>query len=177
MDKVMDSVGLGRGDVTVAPPDPRWADAFTHVAAIVGQALGERALAVEHVGSTAVPALPAKPIIDVAVAVPDDLDVSACVTALVRAGLEDRGDQGGQGGWLFVLGEPNRRVAHVHVVREHEQQWANYLRFRDRLRDDAQIRAEYAALKRSLATRFPRDRAAYSADKGDFIRRALATRG
>jgi GrpB-like predicted nucleotidyltransferase (UPF0157 family) len=171
------SCGLGLDYGTVAlqadAGDVR-AKAFARLAGTLGEVLGSQAGGIEHVGSTAVPGLVAKPIIDVAVALKRDADVADARTRLERAGFEFRGDKGDQGGLLFVLeSAPMRRVAHVHLVHEDGTLWRRYIKFRDRLRADESARASYAALKGSLAERHPDDRAAYTAGKEAFIARLL----
>lgn len=173
MGDAMDSVGLARGHVAVLQHDPRWPEVFAAVAGTVAEALGGHARAVEHVGSTAVSGLAAKPVIDVAVAVSDDVDLSSCIEALTSAGLDFRGDQASEGGWLFVLGPPTRRLAHVHLVASGGRQWMDYLAFRDQLRENPRTRQEYDDLKRLLAADHPSDRAAYTAAKNDFIQQVL----
>ncbi|MFI6481456.1 GrpB family protein [Nonomuraea sp. NPDC050663] len=167
----LSSVGLERGRVRLAEHDPRWSAAFEDVRAPLAAALGPLAAGIEHVGSTAVPGLPAKPIIDVAVGLTHDADVEAVVAALTGLGYLFKGDQGDEGGLLFELRSgPDVGVAHVHAVRHGDPQWVAYLAFRDRLRDDATLRDSYAALKRSLAGRFPSDRLEYTEGKSPFIR-------
>ncbi len=173
MGDAMDSVGLARGHVAVAQHDRRWSEAFVAVAGSVADALGAHARAIEHIGSTAVPGLAAKPVVDVAVAVSDDFDLSSCIAALTPAGFAFRGDQADEGGWLFVLGPPTRRLAHVHVVAFRGRQWTDYVAFREQLRENPRTRQEYDDLKRVLAADHPRDRDAYSAAKNDFIQQVL----
>src|SRR5262245_22889486 len=107
------SLGLGRFEVTLSASDPLWPAAFEYLAAELRRALPDAAI--EHVGSTAVAGLRAKPIVDVAVgiSVPDEPEL---VGRLEPLGLECRGG-GDDGGVLFVLEDgPGHRVAHVHVV-------------------------------------------------------------
>jgi GrpB-like predicted nucleotidyltransferase (UPF0157 family) len=88
-----------------------------------------------------------------------------------------RGDEGGEGGHLFVLeDEPEHRIAHIHLLSSGDPQWTRYLAFRDRLREDAAARAEYGHLKRQLADQFPDDRGAYTAAKESFIQGLLTPR-
>lgn len=172
----MDSVGLTRGSVVLREHDHRWAGAFASVAQDLAQALGHRALAIEHVGSTAVPGLRAKPIIDIAVTLADGVTATDCTRSLERAGFAFRGDQGGEGGLLYVLSDrPGHRLAHVHVVGHDDSQWVRYLQFRDHLRDDPGLRAAYGRLKVSLASEFPSDRAAYTMAKDEFINDAITS--
>jgi len=133
---------------------------------------------VHHVGSTAVPGLPAKPIIDLMAGVGslDDAPAMARVLApyewhLVPAELDARP-------WrrLFVKVAAGHRVAHLHLLDPRTRRWAEQLRFRDRLRARPALAAEYAALKRRLARAHADDREAYAEGKAAFVRRVLAGR-
>lgn len=163
-------VGLRNDVVSLLDNDPRWATVFRHHAEVVRHRLGQAAAGIEHVGSTAVHGVPAKPIVDLAVHLGAGTDEAAAITSLEGAGYQFRGDTGEEGGLLFVLEDQSGcRVAHLHVLRQGDHQWHEYLGFRDRLWADADARAAYAALKRSLAARFPSDREAYTAAKATFI--------
>jgi GrpB-like predicted nucleotidyltransferase (UPF0157 family) len=169
------TLGLRYGQVRLAASDPRWPRAFQRLAAELRAALGEQAVAIEHVGSTAVPGLAAKPILDVAVALAAGTDPGRVIATLERLGFQDRGDKGAEGGHLLVLEDrPAHRVAHLHLVGHGDPQWRRYLTVRDRLRTDPDARAAYARLKGRLAARFSDDRRAYTAAKAAFITRLLA---
>jgi GrpB-like predicted nucleotidyltransferase (UPF0157 family) len=151
-------LGLAYGQVRLVDSDSAWPRAFERLAAELRTALGELAVAVEHVGSTAVPGLVAKPILDLV------------VLAIERLGYQFRGDKGDTGGLLFVLeNRPAHRIAHVHVVPHGGERWRQYLVFRDRLRIDPDARAAYADVKRSLGEQFAGDRQAYTAGKEAFV--------
>jgi GrpB-like predicted nucleotidyltransferase (UPF0157 family) len=168
-------IGLKRGTVRVVPSDDEWAAAFSRERHRLCGCLGHLVLDIQHVGSTAVPGLAAKPIIDIAVAVASPADLQRCRPLLVALGYLDRGDRHGEGGSIFVRERaPEVRTHHLHLVTIDDPQWANYLRFRDRLRADAALRIEYASLKRNLQQQFPDDRQRYTQGKGAFIRRVLA---
>jgi len=167
-------IGLRRHTVRVVDHRPEWPTLAAGEIARLRGVLGELALDLQHVGSTAVAELPAKPILDLAVAVRAPEDVPEVVARLVAAGYLDRGDSGREGGYLCVReAAPGLRTVHLHLVAQADSQWRNYLAFRDRLREDTALRQEYAALKTDLAARYPDDRAAYTAGKHDFIRRTL----
>lgn len=169
-------LGLTYGEVELARTDPRWSDAFEHLAVTLRAALGPAAVAVEHIGSTAVPGLLAKPILDIVIGLAATADVDGVVGSLAACGLEYRGDHGDDGGRLFVLNaRPLHRVAHVHVVEFGDLRWTRYLAFRDRLRRDEEARTEYEEAKRQLARVFARDRRNYTAGKTPFIARLLAS--
>ena len=99
---------------------------------------------------------------------------SSLIERLEGLGYIYRGDGGDEGGHLFVFeSQPDIRTIHLHVVEHGGVQWANYLRFRDLLRGDFDLRNRYAALKQELAKRFPADRKSYTASKHNFIRGIL----
>jgi GrpB-like predicted nucleotidyltransferase (UPF0157 family) len=146
------------------------ASAFDQLAAELRGALGERAVAVEHVGSTAVLGLVAKPILDLAVGLASTTDPDHVIPAIERLGCQFRGDKGDTGGLLFVLEDrPAHRIAHVHVVPYGSEKWRQYLAFRDRLRIDPDARACYAEVKRRLGEQFASGRQAYTAGKAAFV--------
>lgn len=153
-----------------------WAEVARRLIRAVCRATGDAVLAAEHVGSTAVPGLLCKPIIDLAVGLRPDREVDALRAPLEGLGWQHRGDDGG-GGWLFVLEDrPLHRIAHLHVVEHEGPEWRNYLAFRDRLRRDPSARASYEAVKATLCREFAHDRRAYREGKESTIRRLLAPR-
>lgn len=167
-------IGLEKGTVHVVAYRPGWNDLFERERLLLQQHIGHLALDIQHVGSTAVPGLDAKPILDIAVAVASVSVVSLCVRPLCRLGYVDRGDQGGNGGHLFVKeSSPDIRTHHLHVVATDDPQWRRYLRFRDALRCDEALRTRYSTLKRTLRERFPEDRNAYTAAKCEFVQGVL----
>jgi GrpB-like predicted nucleotidyltransferase (UPF0157 family) len=171
------ALGLPYGEVRLAAgASTEWARAYERIAAAIREALGDAASGVAHVGSTAVPGLPAKPIIDIAVGMrPGETAVAPLRARLEPRGFIYRGDLGSQGGVLFVLETaPWRRIAHVHVVEYGDESWVRYLAFRDRLRRDPDARDSYARLKRTLAERLPGDRAAYTAGKDELVSALLS---
>ena len=168
------TLGLERGVVRVADYDPGWAELFAAESARLTRALADAGLAValEHMGSTAVPGLPAKPVLDILGGYPAGADVAAYVRALEAAGWVHRGEQGIPGREFFRRGEP--RAYHLHLAVVGGSFWRDHLAFRDRLRASDALRDAYAALKRELAATHPRDREAYTDGKGAFVRAVLA---
>jgi GrpB-like predicted nucleotidyltransferase (UPF0157 family) len=167
-------IGLKRHTVRVVEHDPNWSALFDAERDALQRALGELAADIQHVGSTAVPDLPAKPILDIAVAVRTLDVIPDMVERLTGIGYIYRGDGGDDGGHLFVREpEPDIRTVHVHVVETGNYQWKDYLAFRDMLREDADVRKRYADVKLDLAKRFPDDRKSYTAAKDEFIREVL----
>ena len=171
-------LGLKRGTVQVVAYRPEWRELFEQERRLLQQHVGHLALDIQHVGSTAVPGLDAKPILDIALAVASASAIPLCVPPLCRLGYIDRGDNGGDGGYLLVKeAAPEVRTHHLHIVTVDDPQWGNYLKFRDALRADETLRAKYAALKKGLQHEFPQDRRAYTAAKHEFIRGILRQHG
>ena len=167
-------IGLQRYTVRVVDHHPGWADLATEACHQVRAAGGNLIADVQHVGSTAVPDLPAKPILDLAAAVTTLDVIPALIEKLVALGYIYRGDGGDAGGHLFVWeSAPDVRTIHLHVVSHDDAQWRNYLRFRDLLRQDPALRRRYAELKEELRKRFPDDRKSYTDAKHNFIRGVL----
>jgi GrpB-like predicted nucleotidyltransferase (UPF0157 family) len=136
-------------EVRVVSPDPAWARTFATLAAEIRAALGQRALSLEHVGSTAVAGLPAKPVIDIDLLVADSADEPAYVPALQRAGF------------TLVIREPwwyehrclrlETPRCNLHVFSPGCAEPERHRIFRDWLRTDAKERDRYAAAKRAAA--------------------------
>jgi len=167
-------IGLKRHTVKVVDHDPAWATLAGEACQAVRNACGELLVDVQHVGSTAVPGLPAKPILDIAAAVVAFDSMPKLVRCLADIGYRYRRDQGDEGGHLFVVDSlPDIRTIHLHVVEHRGSQWRDYLRFRDLLRQRPPIRKRYAELKRDLASVCMDDRESYTASKAAFIREVL----
>jgi len=127
---------------------------------------------IEHVGSTAVPGLAAKPVIDIMAAV-ESLDVSRpALIALKRLQYCHAPYRADVMHWLCKPG-PALRTHHLHLVPFNSQLWRDRISFRDRLRVDGDIAAEYLKLKRRLAADYPNDREAYTREKTPFIENVL----
>ncbi len=166
--------GLKHHTVKLVAHDPAWAALGEELCRAVREACGDLIVDVQHVGSTAVAGLPAKPVIDIVVAVRTREAIPELSARLARIGYLDRGDRGDTGGYLFIAeSAPDVRTVHLHAVEIRDRQWRNYLRFRDLLRSRQDVRERYAELKRSLARRFPDDSHAYTDGKARFIQECL----
>ena len=167
-------IGLKRGTVQVVAYHADWHDLFEQERRVLHQHIGHLGLDIQHVGSTAVPGLDAKPIIDIAVAVASVAVIPQCRQPLCSLGYIDRGDGGRDGGYLFVKeSAPDVRTHHLHMVAIDDPQWCNYLLLRDMLRADETLRTRYAKLKNALQKQFAQDRKGYTEAKHDFIRGIL----
>ncbi|MFN8157150.1 MAG: GrpB family protein [Candidatus Nanopelagicales bacterium] len=167
----MVDAGLGQdARLTLERTTEAWlavgSDLRDHVAAV----LAGTAVAVEHVGSSSVLDLLAKPIVDLAVGVASDSPVEPVIEALTADGWIYRGDAGEEGGHVLVLeSEPGVRVAHLHVVPYAGDQWVRYLALREVLRGSPQARQEYEDVKLRLVAEVGGDRVAYTEGKTDVV--------
>jgi GrpB-like predicted nucleotidyltransferase (UPF0157 family) len=158
------------------PYDPTWPARFEAERAAIAEAIGESSVyGIHHVGSTAVPGLAAKPIIDVLVGVRSLDESRACFEPLARLDYMYAPYLPEEMHW-FCKPHPSRRTHHLHLVPVGTQRYTDELAFRDRLRADPQAAEEYLALKRDLARRFSHDREAYTDAKSSFVRRVLDQR-
>jgi GrpB-like predicted nucleotidyltransferase (UPF0157 family) len=156
--------GPEKREIVIVEYDPTWPDRFAAERARIVGALGSSARRVDHIGSTAVPGLAAKPIIDIDLSVRDPDDEPSYLPALERAGYRLR------------VRQPGHRMVrtaaldvHVHICGEGSEWERRHLLFRDRLRLDPADREAYAALKRALAEREWADMNAYAEAKGALI--------
>ena len=166
-------LGLQRGRAAVRAYDPRWPREFEREATALRALLGAQ-VGIEHVGSTAVPGLAAKPLIDIAIGFADRAALDRGRDALRRAGYDDRGDFGDAGGVILAKGPESNRTHLLHLLESGSRQWHRYQAFRDALRADAGLREEYARLKERLAPTYWDDRQAYLEGKRPFIERTVA---
>ena len=167
-------IGLASGTVRVVPYHTAWPTLFAAEAVRIAGAIGAAgiSLEVEHTGSTAVPGLAAKPILDILAGLVRAPDRYTAIAALQSIGYEHRGECGIPGRDFFRRGEP--RQYHVHLTQIGSAFWHDHRVFRDTLRRHADVAAAYAALKQALAEKFPTDREAYIDAKTEFVLRILA---
>jgi len=165
------SLGLESGIVRLVEYDERWPALFAAESARMLSAVSEFPLTLEHIGSTAVPGLCAKPVLDILAGHAPAVPILQYVAPFERAGYEHRGDGGIVGHQFFRRGQP--RAYHIHLVEWGGRLWREYLAFRDYLRSDRPAAARYAEIKQSLAVRFPRDREAYLTGKSSFVVEAI----
>lgn len=159
--------GLRENVVRLALHDEGWAAGFDAEAHALRAALGDLVLRIEHIGSTAVPGLEAKPITDIAIMTDSFAALPRIAAAMASAGYLHKGEYGLPGRHFFTKGDPVR--FHVHVVEKGSDHWPRWIRFRDALRNDAGLRRDYLALKRELAQKFAHDRPGYTQAKSAFI--------
>jgi GrpB-like predicted nucleotidyltransferase (UPF0157 family) len=164
--------GIEKREIVIVEYDPRWPEKFQKHAEILSGALGNKALAIEHVGSTSVPMLAAKPIIDIIVLVEDSGDEAAYLPALVRAG------------YVLRVREPDwhqHRMfrtplldVHVHIFSPGCVEVTRQIAFRDHLKRNTEDRLLYESVKRKLAKEDWPDMNAYARAKTDVVEQITA---
>jgi GrpB-like predicted nucleotidyltransferase (UPF0157 family) len=153
--------------IEIVAYDPAWPGRFEQMRARLAAALGPVAVRIDHVGSTAVPGLAAKPIVDIQVSVPDVADAAAFTAAIEQQGFQSRMVEPGHHYFRPPPGIPREYQVHVCSV---GSRWERvHLLFRDYLRSHPGAAADYEALKRRLAAEHTWARIAYNDAKGPFI--------
>jgi GrpB-like predicted nucleotidyltransferase (UPF0157 family) len=157
--------------VEVVDYDPAWPAEFERLKSRVDDALGEVVVRVEHVGSTAVPGLAAKPIVDLYAVV---RDMDHATELLARIGYLDEGELGvpGRRGFAWPPGEKRH---HLYICLEGDEGLVAVVRFRDYMRAHPDKAMEYGELKKQLAARHRDDREGYAEGKTSFVESALAS--
>ena len=148
--------------------DPLWPTLFETLRSRISAELSDLAAAIEHVGSTAVPGLAAKPIIDIDVLLQSAADLPLAVTRLASLGYEHRGDLGIIGREAFRT-PPTACPHHLYACLPHSREHQRHIAFRDYLRTHPNDANAYAALKRKLADKFGSNREAYNQAKAEFV--------
>lgn len=160
------------GEVIVVDYDPAWPTLFTQLTSPVKAALGDLCLRIEHVGSTSVPGLAAKPIIDIDVVISSWGVLPRAIAKLEELGYEHEGNKGIPEREAFERpkGAPRH---HLYVCADGTRELLRHVALRDALRADEGLRDEYATLKKRLAVEFRTDVDAYCDAKTDFIEGVL----
>ncbi|NEV01766.1 GrpB family protein [Bradyrhizobium uaiense] len=167
----------GAGSIVVSDYDPNWPILFSQERTRIEQALGAFALAVEHIGSTAVPGLPSKPIIDLLVGVPSLEEArQRCIKPLEAFGYIYMPQYAS---WIpdelfFRKGPPGPWTHHLHVMEPSHPRWDARLVFRDYLRAHPDVARAYADIKRALATSSKDNIEAYRTGKDVFVAETTA---
>lgn len=167
-------VGLKRGTVRLVPYDFHWKKEFKEERKILKKVLGDKAVDIQHVGSTSIPGMRAKPIIDISVGVKSMRGSENLIPLFEAVGYEYRPNFGGADiQLLFVRGEEKNRTHYIHVMKYKGSIWNNDLLFRDFLKTHKDWAEKYSLLKENLANKFANDRGKYTASKAEFIHKII----
>ena len=166
-------LGLPKGEVFLVPWNEHWSQEFLAEKNRIQNSIGELIIAIHHIGSTAVQGLSAKPIIDIAIEMADLGNAHRCIAPLTRLNYVYRGTDILPDRHYFSKGEP--RIFQIHLHQTGNLHLMHQLQFRDLLRNNEQVRAEYELLKLQLAHQHQSNKPKYTAGKSDFIRNILNT--
>ena len=163
-------LGLDHNSLRLDRTTPDWVDAGARLRREVADRLAGFAAGVEQIGSSSVKGLLAKPIVDLAIGLTADQELTPVRERLESAGWIYRGDAGAQGGHVFVLeSAPSHCVAHAHVVGHLGEQWRDYLRLRDILRRSPGARQRYEDTKLRLINEVGDNRTVYTEGKTEIV--------
>lgn len=157
--------------IEVVPFQENWLVKYGQECAELYRVLKDQVQAVEHIGSTSVPGMDAKPIIDIAVHLSTVALVPRLVDRLATLNYVYQGEYGLPGRHFFIKGDP--RAFHLHLVDDTTNHWRRWIAFRDLLRRDPELRETYKQLKHDLARKYKFQRALYSEGKSTFINAAV----
>ena len=156
--------------VEVVPYDPNWAESFQAEADEIRRILGQEVVAVHHIGSTAIPNLSAKPIVDLLVEVRDIEKIDAFNGKMSQLGYLPKGENGIPGRRFFIKGNEENRTHHIHFYRSGHPEVERHLDFRDYMIAHPYEAYAYSQLKIMLAQEFPTDIDGYNTGKTQFIK-------
>lgn len=164
------SLGLKRGTVQLEPHDKYWDKTAIQTIETLKSILGDDAIDIQHIGSTAIPAIKAKPIIDIVVGVTDFDRIMSHNEQLQQEGIFYRGSDV-ECQLLYVMGdmENDTRTHHIHIVKWNGTEWKNYIHFRDYLNANENVALQYQQLKEKLQSKYAADRVAYTNGKQEMI--------
>lgn len=167
------SLGLPRDVVEVVPYDSEWPKRFEEERVLLLEKFPGLLLEISHGGSTSVPGLSAKPIIDMFAIVRSLADAESMRSDLETLGYHYRGAEGIPGRILYAKGSERLRTHHLQVVERSSDQWENHILLRNYYRKYPETAAAYERLKKELGEKYPHDRKAYGKGKAGFIASVL----
>jgi len=156
-------------DVELVPHNPEWSQLADEEAKLILENLSIPIIGIYHIGSTSVPGIKAKPIIDFVMEVKDLEDVIQSITVLEGLGYISKGEYGIPGRQFFTKDSHGERSHHLHVFQTGHPDIERHLVFRDFLRANPEAAREYEKIKEKLAKRFPKASGSYTEAKSDFI--------
>ncbi|NNU78482.1 GrpB family protein [Clostridium estertheticum] len=168
-------IGLKRGTVQLENHSIEWEENAKKTIEKLMDIFNGKAVDIQHIGSTAVKDLKAKPIIDIVVGVKSFYDVLEVIPVLKNNGFIHKSLNDNEKHMFFFSGdyEKDIRTHHIHANIYGDDEWNNYIKFRDTLNKNQGIRKEYEDLKLNLLKKFPDDRDKYTEMKANFIKKVL----
>lgn len=163
-------LGLKRGTVRLYPHNSEWERVAKETINFLNNILGDIVIGIEHIGSTSIKSISAKPIIDIVIGLKDVNTILSYIPILEKNGIIYRGEDVSCQ-LLFVMGdfENDTRTHHIHIVKYGCTEWENYINFRDYLNDNPQKAQMYDNKKKELSLLYHDDRKAYTLGKQKLI--------
>jgi len=162
------------GRITVVEYDPEWPRFYEEEKKLILDAVGEHVKSIEHFGSTSVPSLGAKPIIDIIAGLDSQWVADRCLPALAAIGYDDVTPEPTDDDWYYCLGKgPHSLGVHLHLVKHGSGFWMRHIMFRDYLRAHPETAMEYYELKKRLVEKYANIREVYTESKTEFVNRVL----
>lgn len=162
-------IGLKRGFVELREYTYEWNSLYQIEEETLKNIIKEYFIDIQHIGSTSVEGLKAKPIIDIIIGVKNFNDLEIIIEKLQQGGYNYRPNASTKERILFVKGNEEERTHHIHIVQWMDEEWNNNIIFRDYLRKHSEVTKEYSELKDRLADIFKEDRSSYTSGKNQFI--------
>lgn len=169
----LNNIGLPQNTVCVREYDPVWGERFEREKELLLKQFSGEILEVSHGGSTSVPGMAAKPIIDMFAAVPNLTETENLRARLESLTYNYRGEEGVPGRVLYAKGSEENRTHHLNLVEKTNEQWLNHISLREYYIRYPEVAKEYMELKEKLAAEFPNDRSAYGRGKREFVQSVL----
>ncbi|EAR08646.1 GrpB family protein [Reinekea blandensis] len=169
------SIGLQRGRVLLASYSTKWPKAYEQERLRLLNVAGDVITRIEHIGSTSVPGIQAKPIIDIGLEVDSLEALETLAKRLPPDVYQYFGERDISGDFFFTKGSQECRTHYIHVSLVESDRLERYLIFRNALRHDSLLARQYDQLKQRLVLEFPNDRKTYSKQKGEWIEEVIRT--
>jgi GrpB-like predicted nucleotidyltransferase (UPF0157 family) len=161
--------------VVIVNYNPQWPTFYESETKLIRGVLGGRILAIEHIGSTAVPNLGGKNIVDIMAGVNSLKEAKQCLAPLKSIGYTEVIPQVDNADWYYCLEKSQQTPEyHLHLVRFGSERWKKHVTFRDFLRKNPKVAQEYYVLKKKLAAKYGTDRLGYTEAKTAFIESVIA---
>ena len=169
----MTGIGLEQGFVKLVPYNPEWKSMYDDESRRLQSILRIYLIDIQHIGSTAIPGIFSKPIIDIAIAIRNLNEMDQIIDIMEKNGYLYRGEMGIPDRHLFVKSTGAIRTHHIHIMLKIHIQWETHQLFRDYLNHHTHIANQYNQLKMKLKDQFEHDRAGYTEGKSQFIQSVI----
>ncbi len=162
-------MALKRGIVELEEYNPKWADDYKKEEKLLKEVLGDEIIEIHHIGSTSIPGLKAKPVIDILIVIKSLNDIDKIEEILKNYDYENRGQQGVSDRYFFAKGSEDARTHYIHFVEPNSNTYYNQVYFKKYLIEHPEYIKKYCDLKQELASKYANERPKYTQGKNEFI--------